>query len=98
MIDAWGVHHDPERHAEPERLRPERFLDGTPAPYTWLPFGGGARRCLGAALAELELRVALGTILRRVALEPADAALPPPARRAVTIVPYGGARVRVAAA
>lgn len=98
LIDAWGVHHDPERYPEPERFRPERFLDGGgPAPYSWLPFGGGARRCVGAALAELEIRVALETMLSRVDLEPADAELAPPARRGITIVPHAGGRVRVAA-
>jgi cytochrome P450 family 135 len=97
LIDAWGLHHDPSRHPEPERLRPERFLDGGPEPYSWLPFGGGAHRCLGAGLAELEMRVALGTILRRVTVAPADAALAPIARRGITMVPYGGGRVRVAA-
>jgi cytochrome P450 len=96
MIDAWGVHHDPERHPDPERFRPERFVDEAPAPYSWLPFGGGAHRCLGAALAELEIKVALRTILRRVAIEPADAELPPPARRGITMVPHGGGRIRIA--
>jgi cytochrome P450 len=96
LIDAWGVHHDPDRHPEPERFDPERFVDRVPEPYTWLPFGGGAHRCIGAALAELEIRTALTTILRRVAIEPADAELAPPARRAVTMVPHGGGRIRIA--
>ena len=95
LIDAWGVHHDPEVHPDPERFRPERFLDGAPEPYTWLPFGGGAHRCIGAALAELEIKVALSTILRRASIGPADPELAPPARRAVTIVPHAGGRVEV---
>jgi cytochrome P450 len=98
VIDAWGVHHDPVRYPQPERFRPERFLDGdSPEPYSWLPFGGGARRCVGAALAELEIKVALETMLSRVDLEPADAELAPPARRGITIVPHAGGRVRIAA-
>jgi cytochrome P450 len=95
LIDAWGVHHDPERHRDPHRFAPERFLDGQPEPYTWLPFGGGAHRCIGAGLAELEIKIALATILRRVAFEPADAELPPVARRGVTMVPHGGGRIRI---
>jgi cytochrome P450 len=88
LIDAWGVHHDPAVYPDPERFQPERFLTAPPAPYSWLPFGGGAHRCIGAALAELEIKIALATILSRVAIAPADAELAPPARRAITIVPH----------
>ena len=95
LIDSWGVHHDPERYPEPESFRPERFLDGAPQQYTYLPFGGGAHRCIGAGMAELEIKVALSTILKRVEIGPADAALAPPARRGLTIVPHGGARIRI---
>jgi cytochrome P450 len=51
-------------------FRPERFLDGSPPPYSWIPFGGGVRRCIGAAFASLEMRVVLREVLRRVELEP----------------------------
>lgn len=96
-IDAWGLHHDPVRYPEPERFRPERFLDDGAESYSWLPFGGGSRRCIGAALAELEIRIALTTMLRRVRLEPAEPELPPTARRGIVFVPHGGARVRIGA-
>jgi cytochrome P450 family 135 len=96
LIDGWGVHRDPERYPDPERLRPERFLTDAPEPYAWLPFGGGAHRCIGAALAELEIKIALATILRRVDIAPADRDLAPPARRGVTIVPHGGGRIEIA--
>ena len=95
IVDAWGVHHDPARHPEPEAFRPERFLGDAPEAYTLVPFGGGAHRCAGAALAELEIRVALSTMLRDAELTPADRELPPPARRGIVVVPHGGGRVRV---
>jgi cytochrome P450 len=98
LIDAWGVHHDPERYPDPERFDPERFVGRAPEPYAWLAFGGGAHRCIGAALAELELKVGLGTILRSVAVVPADSELAPAARRGIIVVPHGGGRVRVASA
>jgi cytochrome P450 len=97
LIDAWGVHHDPGRHPEPGAFRPERFLGDKAEPYTWLPFGGGARRCLGAAMAELEIKVALRTILRRTSIAPLPGGLPPAARRGVVVVPHGSGRVRIAA-
>ena len=71
------------------------FLDGAPERYTWLPFGGGAHRCIGAALAELEIKVALSTMLGRLDLGPATREPAPAVRRGLTMVPLGGGRVRV---
>jgi cytochrome P450 len=96
LIDAWAIHHDPAIYPDPEAFRPDRFLDGTPESYAFLPFGGGAHRCLGAALAELEIKTALRTMLRSVALRPAERELAPIARRGITMVPHGGGRVTVA--
>jgi cytochrome P450 family 135 len=96
LVNSYGIHHDPALYPEPEALRPERFLNGTPEPYTWLPFGGGAHRCIGAALAELEIRLALAAMLERFDLEPSEAQPARAERRAITLVPRGGARVRLA--
>ncbi|HZB77820.1 MAG TPA: cytochrome P450, partial [Solirubrobacteraceae bacterium] len=82
-----------DRYPEPFAFRPERFLEGAPATYAWVPFGGGVRRCLGAAFAEMEMRVALAEILRRRALRPASAAAERVARRNVTFSPRTGTRV-----
>ena len=94
-IDVYGVHGDPARYEDPEAFRPERFVDGAPSSYAFLPFGGGAHRCLGAPLAELEIRIALGTILRRVDFAPAMPSLAATARRGVLLLPDGGGRIRV---
>lgn len=97
VIDGYGLHHDPSLYPDPEALCPERFLDGAPEAYAWLPFGGGAHRCIGAALAELEIKVALGSMLRRIELTPAQRELAPPVRRGLTLVPLGGGRIRAGA-
>jgi cytochrome P450 len=65
------VHRRPELYADPESFLPERFLEGRPDPYAFVPFGGGVRRCLGAALALHELRIVLPLVLRRFRLRPA---------------------------
>jgi cytochrome P450 len=82
---------DPELYPpDPQAFRPERFLDGAPEPYTWVPFGGGVRRCLGAAFATLEMKVVISTILRRATLT-APRAAPEKARfRGVTLLPSRG--------
>jgi cytochrome P450 len=77
-------------YEDPYEFRPERFLDGQPAPYTWIPFGGGVRRCLGAAFAQLEICTVLQTVVARAALRAPD---PRPERtrlRNVTLVPRRG--------
>jgi cytochrome P450 len=88
----------PEVYESPEEFRPERFLDGGPETFSWIPFGGGIRRCIGASFAQLEMKVILRTMLSE--LEPS---LPAgwrsrrkgegTRRRAVTLVPAAGARV-----
>jgi cytochrome P450 len=95
---AYLIHRDPAIYPEPEAFRPERFLDSPPGTYTWIPFGGGVRRCLGASFAQLEMRTVLATILRNARLRPS--AEPPEryVRRAITFVPERGGRVVLDAA
>jgi cytochrome P450 len=94
IVDVWGVHLDPSVYPEPDRFRPERFLEPAPE-YAFLPFGGGAHRCLGAALAQLEIRVVLGAIVERFELRPVRPRLARPVRRGIMMVPAGGGNVRI---
>jgi cytochrome P450 family 135 len=77
-------------YPQPRSFRPERFLEDGPETYSWVPFGGGTRRCLGAAFAQFEMKVALRTILRGAVLRPAGDAPEPIVRRNVTFAPAGG--------
>jgi cytochrome P450 len=86
------THLDPELWPDPLAFRPERHLGDAPVPYALTPFGGGVRRCIGAALAQLELEVALRELLARMVPEPAGP--PEPVRLlGVTLVPARGGRV-----
>ena len=88
----WLSHTRAQDFPDPYAFRPERFLDRTPGTYTWIPFGGGVRRCIGAPFAELEMRIVLAEILRRFDLRPAGRP-ERVARRNVTFSPRHGTRV-----
>ncbi len=86
------VHRTPSVFPSPGEFRPERFLEGNPPPATWIPFGGGIRRCLGAALAMVEAQAVLKVVLQQVELVPVG----PPERtktRNITMIPSRGARL-----
>ncbi len=88
------IHRRPEDYPEPMAFRPERFLSGdAPDTYTWVPFGGGTRRCIGAAFAQMEMAVVVRRVLERAELEPAARRPEKGVRRAITFVPAKGARV-----
>ena len=81
------THHREEIYPEPQRFRPERFLERQYSPYEYLPFGGGNRRCIGQALALLEMKLVLATILSRFRLALSNNRPVQPVRRGLAIAP-----------
>jgi cytochrome P450 len=96
-VSILGLHHRSDIYPDPARFSPERFLARKPGTYTWIPFGGGIRRCLGASLAMAEQRVVLEAIMRRTELVAPDPAPEHPRMRNVTMIPSNGCGVRVVA-
>jgi cytochrome P450 len=86
------AHRNPEVYPEPERFRPQRFIDQPAGTYTWIPFGGGVRRCLGASFAEFEMAVVLRELVRRRRLRPVGDP-EHSVRSTITNVPNRGAEV-----
>jgi cytochrome P450 len=89
----WMTHTDPKLYPDPLAFRPERFLEAAPETYAWIPFGGGVRRCLGAAFAEFEMRIALREILLRCELHKVDPRPERTGRRNITFSPRAGTPV-----
>jgi len=90
-----ALHYREDLFPEPEEFRPERFLEGKADNYAWIPFGGGVRRCIGAAFAEYEMRIVLRTILERAELSAPDPAPEAVRVRNITLAPGRGTRVRL---
>ncbi len=106
MPSIYLTNRNPRVYDAPAEFRPERFLDDTPDTFSWIPFGGGIRRCIGASFAQLEMKLMLRTMLgelepsvpvARLPLRRAARGAGPGGelirRRAITLVPARGARV-----
>ncbi|WP_405493171.1 cytochrome P450 [Nocardia sp. NBC_00511] len=87
------IHESPEHYPDPMSFRPERFLDERPNGHTWLPFGGGSHRCLGAPFALLEARILFRAILEQRRIQPTTGELEPPRRLHTGLSPARNALV-----
>jgi len=95
IANAYLLHHDPDVYPDPYAFRPERFIEQQPGTYTWIPFGGGRRRCIGASFATMEMKVVLSAIIAARRVEPAGERLELTRRRSITVSPGRGATVRL---
>jgi cytochrome P450 family 135 len=89
------VHRREDLYPEADKFRPERFLDGGAESYSWLPFGGGVRRCIGAALAQAEMAEVIRVVVTSVELKPVRPEPDPVVMRGITLVPQHGTPVAV---
>jgi cytochrome P450 len=95
LVSLLALHRDPQVYPDPERFDPERFLHEKPNTYSWVPFGGGTRRCVGAAFANMELDVVLRTVLRHFTIRTTNAPGEKWHHRGVAFTPKNGGRVVV---
>lgn len=93
----WLAHTRADVYPEPFAFRPERFLESPPDTYSWIPFGGSIRRCIGAAFAEFEMRIVLREVFERCELHKANPAPEKIGRRNITLSPRAGTPVVVTA-
>lgn len=94
-VNIWLVNHRADTYEQPYRFNPDRFYGKRPDTYAWVPFGGGIRRCLGAAFAEMEMRHVMKVMYSRVKMHAVDPKPERPVLRSVTLAPQHGALVHI---
>ncbi|MFN8071545.1 MAG: cytochrome P450 [Mycobacterium sp.] len=93
LISLLQLHSDPNVYPDPERFDPQRFIDEKPSTFSWVPFGGGTRRCVGAAFANMEMDVVLRTVLRHFTIRTTSAPGEKWHHRGVAFTPKKGGRI-----
>ncbi len=95
VVSIYLVHHRPDIYPDPQAFRPERFLEDPPSSaYAWIPFGGGIRRCIGAAFAQVEMEVVLHALVSSARFAPVGES-EHAVRRAITLAPARGGQVQI---
>jgi len=95
IVSIAQIHNNPEFFPDPERFEPQRYIDKKPSAFAWIPFGGGTRRCVGAAFANMEMDVVLRTVLRHFTIAPTTAPEERWHARGVAFTPKDGGRIVV---
>jgi cytochrome P450 family 138 len=95
LVSIGRMHADPDAFSEPDRFDPQRFMGSKPPTFAWIPFGGGVRRCVGAAFANMEMDVVLRTVLRHFTIETTSAPGEKWHSRGVAYTPKGGGKIVV---
>jgi len=95
IVSISRIHDDPEVFPDPDRFDPQRYIGGKPSSFAWIPFGGGTRRCVGAAFANMEMDVVLRTVLRHFTIETTTAPAERWFCRGVAYIPKDGGRIVV---
>ncbi|OBK14174.1 cytochrome P450 [Mycobacterium asiaticum] len=95
IVSIGQIHENPDVFEDPERFDPQRYIGGKPSAFAWIPFGGGTRRCVGAAFANMEMDVVLRTVLRNFIIEPTTAPGERRHCRGVAYTPKDGGRIVV---